>query len=541
MGRDRVGLEDDVECAEAVYHIWQSLFPESLRGRQLFLELLLDSPECTEVHYIAEDDFMTKTDGELLFKQLREEKGLDSFFYYADDASESVRIIEQVLKKKPVWIPKQFYTALLGREVIRTPEQERRRKFKSFDASARYGEGSHQTKHTHHVVEAFLDYDAATMQIYRDRYHFKEAPVETGIEVIPDGEGADMEFLFHELTLSRVYIHDKKQFKMCSRYLLNADTVINDARKTASPLAASRITPPLSIDERPSSDAEISDTLVAFESSDDPAQSPRPDKSGRPESETKDYWPALASVCDCSALHILNLMTQELQEATSSQKYELNMGRQTALKSMPRDLAFDFWDEDTGERIEPVLSWSIDDASMEFKIVIRREGAGMPLLTNVDKDVVTVVELEVEELRTSVSEVEQAEGLMDVVTQEVLPGIGDSGRADVEKENANLAGSQGVHTVSVDQDEPLKSQVQLDESTSHVEATPQDDDGSDDSESSSGESTSSKARLLSGMCSIICASIARKFTDVAVLMQSHPPMIYSPQKFFYVVPKVDFF
>lgn len=429
IGRDRVGLEDDVECAEAVYQIWQSLFPESPHARQLFVSLLLESPECIEAQFIADEEFMTLEDGEILFKQLREDKGNVSFFYDAHgDTTEAVRIIEQVLKRKPVPIPKQFHAALLRHDIIRTPEQQRKFKFKGFEVSDRYDDQDSQVGHTHHIVEAFLSYDASTMECYRGRYKFKEAPVETGVEVVPDGEGGSLELLFHDLTLSRVYIHDKPQFKMCSRYLMDAGSKGN-----------SNIPVPTWHNQAPQDTGEggsLTSTELKGPLSEPGASAhsegsrePSPEDSSSEMGPTKDFWPEMTSVCDCSALHILNLMTQELQDIPASRKHEINMGRQMALKSMPRDLAFEFLDEDTGKRVEPVLSWSVDDASLDFKVIIREDTDIEPLLTNIVSSSVTEVVVEETNQQVMLSEAKDSYQLEDQGGQTPAMMVEDEGES----------------------------------------------------------------------------------------------------------------
>ncbi|KAF9060285.1 hypothetical protein BDP27DRAFT_429216 [Rhodocollybia butyracea] len=304
----------------------------------------------------------------LLFAQLREDKGAETFFYFAEDTTEPVRIIEQVLKRKPVWIPKRFCSVLLNCEVIRTPEQERKRKFKNLDVSGRYREHcSTQSIHTYHVVEAFLDYDAPTMQHYHNHYQFKKAPSETDIEAVPDDEG----LLIHELTLSTVYIHEKPQFKMCSRHLAAVEPRCS----------LTSCIPPSHSSSTESSDANLHQ--YSSNSATDVHHECKPSSILQEATENCRFWPEERSVCDCSALHVLNLMTQELQHVTAFGKSELNMGRQLALKSMPRDLSFDIWDEDLQKRVEPVLSWTIDDSLTGFKIIIREEGKGEPLHVNI--------------------------------------------------------------------------------------------------------------------------------------------------------------
>ncbi|KAK0455230.1 uncharacterized protein EV420DRAFT_1765660 [Desarmillaria tabescens] len=98
ISRDRVGLQDDGQCSDAAFSIWRSLFQGSERARQLYIDLLINHDSCLETRYIVQQ--FEEVDAQLLFGQLQKDKGDDLFFYHAEDAGESVRIIEQVLKKK---------------------------------------------------------------------------------------------------------------------------------------------------------------------------------------------------------------------------------------------------------------------------------------------------------------------------------------------------------------------------------------------------------------------------------------------------------
>lgn len=93
-------------------------------------------------------------------------------------------------------------------------------------------------------------------------------------------------------------------------------------------------------------------------------------------SEAERFWAddLSASVCDCSALYVLHLMTQELTNVSTMRKTELEMGRQLALRSLPRNLTFEaikpsHYTEDDAP-LEMTLSWSTDDDLSGFKIFV---------------------------------------------------------------------------------------------------------------------------------------------------------------------------
>lgn len=245
-------------------------------------------------------------DAHLLFDQLRKDKGDGIFFYHADDAGESVRIIEQVLKKKPFLIPRDFCQALLKCEVIITPEQARMKRFRSLSASKRYNGDSPQLKYTAHLIKAFLDMDPDMIRIW-DCFHFKSASANMGVEIVVDGG----KVLLHDLTLSSVYIHRKPQFVMCFRHLHAADSL-----EEAEP-------------DKDDDNIHLDESLG--------------DEQEPVASEAERFWAddLSASVCDWSALYVLHLMTQELTNVSTMRKTELEMGRQLALRSLPRNLTFE--------------------------------------------------------------------------------------------------------------------------------------------------------------------------------------------------------
>ncbi|KAK0455247.1 uncharacterized protein EV420DRAFT_590250 [Desarmillaria tabescens] len=208
ISRDRVGLQDNEECSNAAFDIWRSLFESSERARQLYIDLLIEHDSCIETRYIAEQ--LEKKDALLLLDQLLKDKGNDVFFYHAEDTGESVRIIEQVLKKKPFLLPREFCRALLKCEVITTPEQARMKRFRSLLSSKYYNGDSPQLKYTAHLIEAFLRMDP-DMAPFRDCFYFKSASANMGVEIVVD----DGKVLLHDLTLSSVFIHRKPRFIMC--------------------------------------------------------------------------------------------------------------------------------------------------------------------------------------------------------------------------------------------------------------------------------------------------------------------------------------
>ncbi len=325
ISRDRVGLQDDEECSDAASNIWRSLFESSERARQLYIELLIQHKSCIETCYLAEQ--LEKVDTHLLFDQLRKDKGDGIFFYHADDAGESVRIIEQVLKKKPFLIPRDFCQALLKCEVIITPEQARMKRFRSLSASKHYNRDSPQLKYTAHLIKAFLDMDPDMIRIW-DCFHFKSASANMGVEIVVDGG----KVLLHDLTLSSVYIHRKPQFVMCFRHLHAADSL-----EEAEP-------------DKDDDNIHLDESLG--------------DEQEPVASEAERFWAddLSASVCDCSALYVLHLMTQELTNVSTMRKTELEMGRQLALRSLPRNLTFEaikpsHYTEDDAP-LEMTLSWS---------------------------------------------------------------------------------------------------------------------------------------------------------------------------------------
>ncbi|KAK0229065.1 hypothetical protein EDD85DRAFT_134750 [Armillaria nabsnona] len=339
ISRDRIGLQDDAECSNAAFNIWRLLFEDSERARQLYIDLLIDHDSCLETRYIVQQ--LEEDEALLLFNQLRKDKGDDAFFYHAEDAGESVRIIEQVLRKRPFPIPQEFYQALLQCNVIVTPEAARTKQFRNLASSAYYNGNSPQLKYTAHLIEAFLDLDP-DMTHLRGCFHFKSASAHLGVEIVVDGG----KVLLHELTLSTVFVHRKPQFSMCYRHKL-----------ASQPMEGSN--------EDPHSGEQSGED--AMEDGQELATSL---------AETEHFWPndSSASVCDCSALYVLHLMTQELTDVTTMGKTEIEMGRQFALRSLPRNLNFEAikpsHDAENDAPLEMTLSWSTDDNLSGFRVFI---------------------------------------------------------------------------------------------------------------------------------------------------------------------------
>ncbi|KAK0441407.1 hypothetical protein EV421DRAFT_1904864 [Armillaria borealis] len=338
ISRDRVGLQDDAECSNAAFNIWRLLFEDSERARQLYIDLLIEHDSCLETRYIVQQ--LEEDEAELLFNQLRKDKGDDVFFYHAEDAGESVRIIEQVLRKRPFPIPREFYHALLQCNVIVTPEVARTKRFRNLASSAYYNGNSPQLKYTAHLIEAFLDLDPDMTRL-RGCFHFKSASADIGVEIVVDGG----EVLLHELTLSSVFVHRKPQFAMCYRHLLASQSLEGRGENTRS------------------GDQSSEDAM----------------EDGQELAETEDFWPndSSASVCDCSALYVLHLMTQELTNVTTMRKTEIEMGRQFALRSLPRNLTFEAikasHDVEDDASLEMTLSWSTNDNLSGFRVFIRQD------------------------------------------------------------------------------------------------------------------------------------------------------------------------
>lgn len=339
ISRDRIGLQDDAECSNAAFNIWRLLFEDSERARQLYIDLLIEHDSCLETRYIVQQ--LEEDEALLLFNQLRKDKGDDVFFYHAEDAGESLRIIEQVLRKRPFPIPREFYQALLQCDVIVTPEAARTKRFRNLASSTYYNGNSPQLKYTAHLIQAFLDLDP-DMTHLRGSFHFKSASADIGVEIVVDGG----EVLLHELTLSSVFVHRKPQFAMCYRHLLAAQSLEGG-------------------------DGEN------IRSGDQSGEDAMEDGQELAASETENFWPndSSASVCDCSALYVLHLMTQELTNVTTMRKTEIEMGRQFALRSLPRNLTFEAikpsHDVENDAPLQMTLSWSTDDNLSGFRVFIR--------------------------------------------------------------------------------------------------------------------------------------------------------------------------
>ncbi|KAK0473970.1 hypothetical protein IW261DRAFT_1569340 [Armillaria novae-zelandiae] len=344
ISRDRVGLQDDGECSNAAFRIWRSLFESSERARQLYIDLLIQHDSCIETRYIVEQ--LGKADAHLFFDQLRKDKGENVFFYHAEDAGETVRIIEQVLKKKPFLIPREFCRALLNCMVIITPEQARMKRFRCLSPSKYYNGDTPQLQYTAYLIKAFLDMDPDMMRFW-DCFHFKSASANMGVEIVVDGG----KVLLHDLTLSSVYIHRKPQFIMCFRHLRAADY----------------------LEETEPDRAHLDESLG--------------DEQELAASEAEFFWEddLSASVCDCSAIYVLHLMTQELTNVSTMQKTVLEMARQLALRSLPRNLTFvamkpSHYAEDDAP-LEMTLSWSTDDDLSGFKVFVYFDVHREPLLS----------------------------------------------------------------------------------------------------------------------------------------------------------------
>ncbi|KAG7453154.1 uncharacterized protein BT62DRAFT_990086 [Guyanagaster necrorhizus] len=94
------------------------------------------------------------------------------------------------------------------------------------------------------------------------------------------------------------------------------------------------------------------------------------------ESEAKRFWPddPSASVCDCSSLYVLHLMTQELENVSPMRKTEMEMERQLSLRSLPRNLTFEttkpshYAGDDAPFKM--TLFWSTDDDISGFRVFI---------------------------------------------------------------------------------------------------------------------------------------------------------------------------
>lgn len=327
ISRDRIGLEDDNACASATYAVWRSLFKDSERARALYVDILLHDEHRLEVSHFQWD--ATRDDALFLFEELKRRSAANAFFFYAVDSVEPTRIIEQVLKKTAVHIPEGFYLGLLNHKIIKTPEEARFTNFRALEGSVHYDDAtSLQMRHTSHVIRAFLAHDSE-MARFQDSFAFKAAPREMGIEIIIDKVHVPQRLLLHELTLSPVWVHAKNLFRMCTRHRSAAE--------------------------------------------------PRQEESGKEEEE--DLWPEVLPerVCECAALYVLHIMTQENAAVSVANRQEMTMGRQIALRSMPRNVGFDAvapeecFGED--EPLDMVLSWVTDDDVDDFEVVVKNVDA----------------------------------------------------------------------------------------------------------------------------------------------------------------------
>ncbi|KAJ7600770.1 hypothetical protein C8J56DRAFT_17378 [Mycena floridula] len=348
ISRDRVGLEDQDELAEAVFRIWQALIKVSEEARRMYLDLLQNHPYALETANAA--SYLKKPEAQLLFQQLRKDKGDGVFFYTNKDGGEALRIIDHVLKKKAHLIPERLHQSWLKHDIIKTPNQARLDVFRNLQSSERYRDCSSQSQYTAHILKAFLDI-IPEMNPCRDAFSFRKADPDIGVEIIPD-KG---KFLLHDLTLSSVYVHRSKSYEICPRYRQYQGRFGGVAQDPAA---------------RETGDQQSghnSDEMVTL---------------------TNEFWPTIPAdcVCDCSALHVLYLLIQELNHVSELQKSELNRQIQIYLRSLPRDLQFDLVPSSTqifdDVSLDFILSWSTDDNLSDFTVYIHAVEHASTRLTN---------------------------------------------------------------------------------------------------------------------------------------------------------------
>ncbi|KAK0186009.1 hypothetical protein F5146DRAFT_165470 [Armillaria mellea] len=176
----------------------------------------------------------------------------------------------------------------------------------------------------------------------RDLFVFKSASADIGVEIVVD----DGKVLLHELTLSPVFVHRKPQFTRCYRHSFASQSLEGRDENTRSGDQSGQ--------DAMDDGQELAASLA----------------------ETKLFWPedSSTSVCDCSALYVLHLMTQELTNVSTMRKTEIEMGRQFALRSLPRNLTFEAikpsHDPESDLPLEMTLSWSTDDNLSGFRVFI---------------------------------------------------------------------------------------------------------------------------------------------------------------------------
>ncbi|EIM82518.1 uncharacterized protein STEHIDRAFT_114416 [Stereum hirsutum FP-91666 SS1] len=127
LDRDRSGLDDRSEASKAIYQIWKPLLLSSNDARRKYIDLLLHHDQTLDVIELPAS--ITREVASALVVALREEHGEDALFYWANETTESVRIIQSSLKRTPFLLTKLFWMALRQHNTIMSPEEAREKAF----------------------------------------------------------------------------------------------------------------------------------------------------------------------------------------------------------------------------------------------------------------------------------------------------------------------------------------------------------------------------------------------------------------------------
>lgn len=206
LSRDRSGLVDRSEASAEIYQIWEPLLLNSSDARKRYIELLLRHDQKLDVIELPEN--ISPEVATALVVALREEHGEDAFFYWADETTESVRIITSSLKRTPFRLTKLFWRALREHNTIMSPEEAREKAFTKLLPYHPDESGSQAESQTMHTVRAFFKLDPHTDTRFK-KWSFKSCHFDLSSVEISVG---DTETYLSDLLLKPAYVFHHPAF-----------------------------------------------------------------------------------------------------------------------------------------------------------------------------------------------------------------------------------------------------------------------------------------------------------------------------------------
>lgn len=183
LSRDRSGLVSRSEASKEIYQIWKPLLLASNDARKKYIDLLLHHDQTLDVIELPGN--ITPEVASALVVALRDEYGEDAFFYWADETTESVRIIQSSLQRTPFLLTKLFWTALRQHNTIMSPEEAREKAFTKLPPYYPDESRSQIESQTMHTIRAFFKLDPNTSRRFKTwsfkSCHFDLSSVEISV------------------------------------------------------------------------------------------------------------------------------------------------------------------------------------------------------------------------------------------------------------------------------------------------------------------------------------------------------------------------